>query len=161
MQTEDPVRRSLWPPLLIFVFVCLAAYVDFTAYQRAVFTMQPHSLELKAQRSDDAIVLDWNPAAPGFDKASRAELMIDDGAHRTQLLLSSAQIASAGLSYVPFTSNVAFRMNVYAPRRPPVFETIRALAAPQGEADRMLHSPAGPEPGAITIRGLVPPARSF
>lgn len=153
--------RSVWLPFLIVALICLVAYIDFNTYQRARFRLEPHALELKAQRSDDAVLLDWNPAAPGFNQASRAELVIDDGAHRTQLLLSAAQIASAGLSYVPFTSNVAFRMTVYAPRRPAVFETIRSLAAPQEEADRMLRSPAGPEPGAITVHALVPPVRSF
>ena len=161
MQTEKSVRRSVWLSLLILAFIGLVAYIDVRVYQRAMFTLEPHALELKAQTSDDAVLLDWNPAAPGFNQASRAELIIDDGGHRTQLLLSSAQIASAGLSYVQFTSNVAFRMTVYAPRRPAVFKTLWALAAKQGDADRMLHSPAGPEPGAITVRALVPPARSF
>src|ERR1700686_5629226 len=85
------------------------AWADFDALQSARLGGHPRPfvpLGLASDRTGADWKLTWNPTAVPFAHASSAELLIEDGNHETQILLSPAQIRSGSIVYSPFTADI-------------------------------------------------------
>ena len=125
---------SRLPPFfLLCVFLpplAFLAWADYDALQsarlagnRAPFV----PLGLTAGRAGADWKLTWNLSAAPLAHAAAAELLIEDGNHENQILLSPAQIRSGSIVYSPFTADVCFRLRAYEGERRSVLETLRVL----------------------------------
>jgi hypothetical protein len=139
----------------------LLSWADVQALQSVRRSGNPApaaSLGLASGRAGAEWKLTWDPLAAPLAHASAAELLIDDGDHQNQILLSPAQIRSGSILYAPFTGDVCFRLSAYDSRRRAVSEILRALdpgsfeAAGDSEAGyserRFLRNP----PGTVIVR---------
>ena len=158
----------LRPFFLLCVFLPplgFLAWADYDALQSARLAGNPAPfvpLGLAADRSGTDWKLTWNPSAVPLAHAASAELLMEDGNHETQILLSPAQIRSGSIVYSPFTADVCFRLRAYDGERRSVLETLRVLDArppfeaantPQaGYAERSALRRPRTAPGTVIVR---------
>jgi hypothetical protein len=101
---------------------------------------------VSAERLKDDLVFKWNPADRLLQTAVNVDLFIEDGSHRTQLLLLPEQMAAGSIEYSPFTKNVSLRLVAHAADGRSTQESIRILGrSPDG-------STGSRNPGILTIR---------
>jgi hypothetical protein len=138
---------------LVVPAIVLLAYTDFKALHSQVSANAAEPLGLRVDRGSAQLRLDWNPASTPLASASEAELIIDDGAHRSQLLLSPVQIQSGSLLYAPFTDEIVFRMQTYRHERKEASESIRYSGQPAPASTP--RSNALYAPGTVTVRAVI------
>ncbi len=146
----------------LFILVLgLLSWADFEALQSVRRSGNPApaaSLGLASDHAGAEWKLTWDPLAPPLAHAAAAELLIDDGDHQNQILLSPAQIRSGSILYAPFTGDVCFRLSAYDSQRRAASEILRALDPRSFEAAgdsaagyserRFLRNP----PGTVIVR---------
>ena len=133
-QVIAPAAPSrLRPIFLLCLFIPalgFLAWADFDALQSVRLAGNPAPfvpLGLASDRFGADWKLTWNPAAVPLARAAAAELVIEDGNHENQILLSQAQIRSGSIVYSPFTADICFRLRAYDGERRSVSETLRVL----------------------------------
>lgn len=101
---------------------------------------------VSAEHLGDDVIFRWDPADRLLRGAVSVDLFIEDGPHRTQLLLSPEEMSAGYVKYSPFTKNVSFRLVAHAADGRPTQESIRILGSgPEG-------STGSHNPGILTIR---------
>src|SRR5260370_24970143 len=147
------------PVFLLCVFVPalgILAWADFDALQSVRLAGNPAPfvpLGLASDRSGADWKLTWNPASVPLAHAAAAELVIEDGDHENQILLSPAQIRSGSIVYSPFTADICFRLGAYDGERRWASETLRVLDwQPSGVGYAQRSSVPRPAPGTEIVR---------
>ncbi len=115
-------------PLLITVVGVLVAMFGYAAVSVTLTakTAPRTFFGLSVAHTSSGLRLLWNPSVAALRGVTEAEVIIADGDHRTQLLLSPGQIRSGNLFYLPFTGEVRFTLRVQGGGRV-ANETVLAL----------------------------------
>ncbi len=115
-------------PLLIILAGLLVAIFGYAAVGATLTAKAvPRAfLGLSVAHTSSGLRLLWNPSAAALRGVTEAEVIIADGDHRSQLLLSPSQIRNANLLYSPFTGKVRFTLRAQGGDRV-ANETVLAL----------------------------------
>ena len=135
MKDSELGKRRFGLAAVLFILAVLLVELYEVAVHRAVSQASPAvkpsvrqgSLELRADRFGDQWKIAWNPGTAPFQRASRAELVIDDGPRHTIQNLSSTQILSGSTLYSPQNDDVVFRLRVFDPDGNPISGSVRLL----------------------------------
>ncbi len=171
-------KKTLWVVcgLLSFGLLGLALY-QRSSHQGAPIQSENRPLGLRSERIGDELRLSWNPKAPPLNNSPEADLVIEDGSHRTQLALPQDQILKGHVNYSPFTDSVIFRMKAFGRDHKSTDEILQVIQSrntdpPQGvenepdltgTADRrsvtpereIPRRPVYAAPGTMVVRGTL------
>jgi len=137
--------------LLSLCSICLAVYV-FTMIRSAHASSQPsfqrQPMGLRARRAGNELRVAWDTQSPSLVSASEADLVIDDGPHKTQLSLSQNRIRTGSIRYSPYTGTVVFHLTALRRNHKNSVETLQVTESdgPAGSEVADDSSQPSPEP---------------
>lgn len=110
----ERARVSVWAACAVVVFAALVVWVYRRSTESAAVVKTPAlRLGLRSEQIGDELRLSWNPKVPPFNLSPEADLLIEDGTHRTQLLLTDRDIMKGHILYSAYTDSVVFRMKAF------------------------------------------------
>lgn len=114
-----------FPPALVFFLAAIGTFAivllrEATPDLPSVSTLlhrtaSPNELGLKVDSEGDRLVLSWNRQNPLMLSATRASLLIQDGAQRRTIHLDTGQLQDGSVAYKPVSNDVSFRLEVSGP----------------------------------------------
>jgi hypothetical protein len=122
-----PRKRRVWwsmvPLSSIFLAVGILLGIQATLALRGVQS-DPYDLKLSLNKTANAITLRWDRRAPAIQAAQRGTVLIEDGQIRMTRDLEANELQGGSIVYVPTTTSVHFRLQVFPRERDSVTETI-------------------------------------
>ncbi len=141
---DEPRKRPaggphwLWYPLFALSMLALGAmgyqgYLKWSASQPAApvpVASDAPVLAMQVERRGGDLRVSWNRTSPTVAQAKDAALSIRDGESQQQELhLDLEQLRSGSVLYTPANNTVQFRLEITAPDKSKVSETVLALTA--------------------------------
>jgi hypothetical protein len=143
----EPLRQRArwWIPALIFLNAAVAGAV---LYQMATPSPKPRwtELHLDARPLDGQLVVVWDIAAPRVLHATRGQLVLNDGGTTRVIELDSAQIRSGKYTYAASSSDVGFRLILYAKGLGVAGDSVRVASLPTPIVAAAIAPPPAPAP---------------
>jgi hypothetical protein len=84
----------------------------------------PYDLKLSLSKSANALTLRWDRAAPAIRAAKRGAVLIEDGQVKMTRDLEPAELQGGSIVYMPTTTSVHFRLQVFPRELDSITETI-------------------------------------
>ena len=119
---EVPATRSSKPlKLILAAAASIALFVVLFVYPGLLYRpsktaalAHPDSslLQLRVERSAGELVLTWNRDSDVIKTASKAVLVISDGARQENVEMDLAQLRNGSIQYSPSSADISFRMEV-------------------------------------------------
>ena len=161
MDERVPTReRWLWAvPILLALGIAA-----FLLYQRRA--PSPHeSIALRAVGEAQSVQLAWNVNSRAIRDSDGAEIEINDGGKSSQVSLTSDQLRTGKMSYLPQSSDVSFEMTVHPANSDPIHDSARLIAPvfslPPAPTQPPQLIPASPAPSnPFAANAPAPPAAS-
>lgn len=114
MPTMRTKRLLLSTAALLTLAALALGFYDLSAIRASGFSRHEQAtLGLRAEQSDKGLKVAWNPQAPVLAAAKKGELLIEDGPHKTLLLLAPDQIRKGSLQYLPYTGTISMRLSAF------------------------------------------------
>jgi len=128
--TAPPSRNRgwVWIPLS-FIFLLLGVVLGFQVAlsvrsQTPGSRSDPYTLNLSATPSGDSLHVNWDRTAPAIERAQRGALVIQDGPHQKTVSLDAVQLQNGSIIYRRASTDVRFRLEVFAREHVSVSETL-------------------------------------
>jgi hypothetical protein len=122
-QIEEPVpARERW--LWAIPIVLALGIAAFMLYQRRA----PAAIALRASNEAQTVQLVWDANSRAVRDSDRADIDITDGGKTTEVSLTSDQLHSGKLSYLPQSSDVSFTMTIHPATGDPIHDSVRLIA---------------------------------
>ncbi len=119
-------RRVWWsmiPLSSIFLAVGILLGIQATLTMRGV-PSDPYDLKLSLTKTSNNLTLSWDRRAPAIRSALRGTVFIEDGQVKMTRDLEAAELQSGSIVYMPSTTSVHFRLQVFPKERDSLTETI-------------------------------------
>ncbi|MDQ6759389.1 MAG: hypothetical protein M3Z32_05910 [Acidobacteriota bacterium] len=160
----ERTRKSIWiVGGVLGLGVLLLATFGRSPYAVPTVENLARPLGLRSERAGDQLRLSWNPKLAPLNTSPEAELLIEDGTHRTQLLLSPDQIFRGNVTYSPYTDNVVFRMKAFDRNHKStdeILQVIQSRATPELETAASQTAAIPLEQAGVADRRSIAPARA-
>jgi hypothetical protein len=160
---DPPIFKSLEPlpargrwvwaiPIPIALALGLAAWFLYQRQKPAEGSSMAFRISSIGARTAQ---LEWDPNSSAVRDSERGEIDITDDGRNSEVLLSSDQLRSGKMVYLPQSGDVKFRLTVYPASGAPVHEIMRLIAPAFSSAQPEPAAPsAGQDQLQIQIRQL-------
>ena len=154
-RSSKPLKLILAAAASIALFVVLFVYPGLLYHpSKTAAVAHPDSslLQLRVERSAGELVLTWNRDSDVIKTASKAVLVISDGARQENVEMDLAQLRNGSIQYSPSSADISFRMEVTGRNQTKTTsESVRVLRTRPSPIQDQTQLPQPGSAGAIPV----------